>query len=113
MNGLRAGCAETNIDIPILEEEVIMIKSFIIALMAASLVVFASGVGMAVCVMDRTGTVVSVSTMSHGGTSAMVSATGVMDRTGTIGSPSMISYCGTPAQISVRACVSASSFKQM
>ncbi len=71
-----------------------MIKTFIIAFLAAALVVFASGVAAATGEMDRTGTIVGPSMMDHG-TTTLALADGMMDRTGSIVHPSMMNHSGT------------------
>jgi sporulation protein YlmC with PRC-barrel domain len=77
------------------EEEDIMVKTLLIALLTAALVVFASGIASATGQMDRTGTIVNPATMNYSGNGALASADGMMDHTGTIVHPSMMNYSGT------------------
>lgn len=71
-----------------------MIKTFIIAILAAALVVFASGVAAATGEMDRTGTIVGPTMMNHNGNGTLGWADGMMDRAGTIVHPSMTNHGG-------------------
>jgi hypothetical protein len=94
VNRWRAGCAKAQINIPAWGEEVIMIKTLIIAVLAAALVVFASGAASATGQMDRTGTIVGPAMTNHGGNGAITWADGMMDRAGTIVHPSLTNHSG-------------------
>jgi sporulation protein YlmC with PRC-barrel domain len=76
------------------EEEDIMVKIFITALLTAALVVFASGAASATGQMDRTGTIVGPAMTNHGGNGAITWADGMMDRAGTIVHPSLTNHSG-------------------